>query len=156
VRRLLELRTERGRFATEIWSHENEPAPLEYGYAWITLAFFAFSLVGQWLFGWFAYTDEQIAHSRPITASDFVVQMLRETFENWQSEFLQLLWQVGGLAILLHVGSPQSKEGSDRLEEKVDALLRPIDPETGNQTIAMLDRKFARQPDEAPAHRFGG
>jgi Domain of unknown function (DUF6766) len=34
--------------------------------------------------------------------------MLRDTLENWQSEFLQLLWQVTGLAILLHVGSPHA------------------------------------------------
>lgn len=27
----------------------------------------------------------------------------------WQSEFLQLLWQIGGLAFLLYGGSPQSK-----------------------------------------------
>jgi hypothetical protein len=31
------------------------------------------------------------------------------TFESWHSEFLQLLWQVCGLAYLLYVGSPQSK-----------------------------------------------
>jgi hypothetical protein len=38
--------------------------------------------------------------------------MMRDTLENWQSEFLQLIWQVAGLAILLHVGSPQSKRGT--------------------------------------------
>ena len=36
-------------------------------------------------------------------------QMLRDTFENWQSEFLQLIWQVVGLAYFLYVGSPSSK-----------------------------------------------
>ena len=50
--------------------------------------------------------------------------MGRDTFENWQSEFLQLIWQVVGLAYFLYVGSPASKENDDRIEAKVDALLR--------------------------------
>jgi hypothetical protein len=111
-------------------------------------------VVGHWLFGWFSLTSEQLAHNQPIQMSDYVNQMLRDTFENWQSEFLQLLWQVGGLAILLHLGSPQSKEGSDRVEDKIDAILRKIDPERGEQVIAELDEKFARQPDEPPRQRF--
>jgi hypothetical protein len=38
--------------------------------------------------------------------------------ENWQSEFLQLIWQVAGLSFLWYVGSPQSREEHDRQEEK--------------------------------------
>jgi lysylphosphatidylglycerol synthetase-like protein (DUF2156 family) len=130
------------------------PRRWRYGYAWVTLAFFLISIVGHWLFGWFSYTSEQIAHNQPIQFSGFLIQMARDTLENWQSEFLQLLWQVGGLAILLHLGSPQSKESSDRVEDKIDAILRKIDPERGAQIIAELDQKFARQPDDPPAHRF--
>ena len=130
------------------------PRRWKYGYAWITLGFFVLSITGHWLFGWLSFTSEQLAHNQPIQISDYVVQMLRETFENWQSEFLQLLWQVGGLAILLHLGSPQSKEGSDRVEDKIDAILRKLDPERGEQIIAELDEKFARQPDEPPRRRF--
>src|SRR5215204_4369621 len=107
------------------------PRRWRYGYAWITLGLFLFSFVGHWVFAWFAYTSEQLAHNQPIQVSGYLIQTLRDTLENWQSEFLQLLWQVGGLAILLHLGSPQSKEGSDRVEEKVDAILRRIDPEGG-------------------------
>ena len=70
--------------------------------------------------------------------SDYLIQTLRDTLENWQSAFLQLLWQVGGLAVLLHLGSPLSKEGSDRLEEKIDAILRWLDPQGGARTIPNL------------------
>lgn len=42
----------------------------------------------------------------------------RDTMENWQSEFLQLIWQVAGLSILWYVGSPQSKEGDERKRRK--------------------------------------
>jgi hypothetical protein len=132
------------------------PRRWRYGYAWITLGLFVFSFVGHWLFAWFSYTSEQLAHNQPVQVSDYLVQTMRDTLENWQSEFLQLLWQVGGLALFLHLGSPQSKEGSDRVEEKIDAILRRIDAENGERTIAELDRRFERQPDEPPEHRFRG
>jgi hypothetical protein len=86
--------------------------------------------------------------------SQYAIQLTRDTFENWQSEFLQLLWQVGGLALFLYLGSPQSKEGNDRLEAKLDAVLRKVDPERGDRVIAELDRTFCKQPDEPPAHRM--
>jgi hypothetical protein len=130
------------------------PRHWRYGYGWITFGLFAFSLLGHWIFAWFAYTSEQLAHNQPIQVSDYLIQITRDTLENWQSEFLQLLWQVGGLALFLHLGSPQSKEGSDRVEEKIDAILRHIDPEKGERTIAELDRRFERQPDDPPEHRF--
>ena len=30
-----------------------------YSYAWITLGLFAFSIIGHWIFGWYAFVDEQ-------------------------------------------------------------------------------------------------
>ena len=113
-----------------------------YGYAWVTAGFFLFSLAGHWIFGWFAYVDEQRAHNQPIEVSSYVTEMARDTLENWQSEFLQLLWQVGGLAFFLFIGSPQSKEEDDRLEEKLDAILRKLDPANAERVIAELDRKY--------------
>jgi hypothetical protein len=113
-----------------------------YGYAWVTAAFFLLSLAGHWIFGWFAYVEEQREHNQPVEVSGYVVETARDTLENWQSEFLQLLWQVGGLAVLLYVGSPQSKEEDDRLEEKLDAILRKLDPEGAEGIIAELDRKY--------------
>lgn len=113
------------------------------------------SFVGHWFFGWLSYVSEQQAHNQPIEVSQYVIQMSRDTFENWQSEFLQLLWQVGGLAILLFVGSPQSKEGTDRVEAKLDAILRQLDPQKADRLIADLDHVFCRQQDEPPASRLG-
>ena len=115
-----------------------------FGFAWITALFFLISLVGHWLFGWFAYVSEQRAHSEPIEVSGYFVQMTRDTLENWQSEFLQLLWQVAGLAILLHIGSPQSKEGDERKEAKLDAILQRLDPENADKLIRELDVQFHR------------
>ena len=115
----------------------------KYGYLWIILAFFIFSFAGHWLFGWIAYVNEQQTHGAPLQVSDYVIQMTRDTLENWQSEFLQLMWQVGGLAFLLYVGSPQSREGDERKEAKLDAILEAVD-KNGKKTVAALDRKFRR------------
>jgi hypothetical protein len=117
----------------------------KYGYVWITLSFFLLSMAGHWIFGWFAYVNEQVAHGQPIDVSDYLIDMGRDTLENWQSEFLQLIWQVAGLAYLLYVGSPQSKEGDERKEAKLDAILRIVDGQRGSEIIADLDRRYARQ-----------
>jgi hypothetical protein len=96
----------------------------KYAYAWITLGFFTVSLVLHWLFGWYAFVDEAKQHGATPELAGYLVEMGRDTFENWQSEFLQLLWQVVGLAYFLYVGSPSSKENDDRVEMKIDVLLR--------------------------------
>src|SRR5689334_16891674 len=96
----------------------------KYSYAWITLSFFAVSLLLHWYFGWLAFKDEAVAHRQAPELTSFAVEAARDTFENWQSEFLQLLWQVVGLAYFLYLGSPSSKENDDRLEAKLDELLR--------------------------------
>jgi hypothetical protein len=125
-----------------------------YGFAWVTAGFFLISLLGQWVFGWFAYVNEQQSHQQPIQVSDYFMQMMRDTLENWQSEFLQLLWQVAGLALLLYVGSPQSKEGNDRMEAKIDALLHRVDPGNADRVIAEIDAAYSGHETDAPhSHR---
>ncbi|HJS03291.1 MAG TPA: DUF6766 family protein [Variovorax sp.] len=114
-----------------------------YGYGWVTLGFFLLSLIGHWLFGWFAYVDEQRQLGASVEVSGYLVQMSRDTLENWQSEFLQLLWQIGGLAFLLYVGSPQSKEGDDRIEAKLDAILAAVDPKNADKLLDEIDREYA-------------
>jgi hypothetical protein len=113
-----------------------------YGFAWITGALFLFTLAGHWILGWFEYVHEQQAHSQPIEVSEYVVQLGRGTLENWQSEFLQLVWQVVGLTYFLYIGSPQSKEEDDRLEEKLDAILKKVDPANADKLIRELDQRY--------------
>ena len=127
-----------------------------YSYAWITAAFFLLSLVGHWVFGWFSFVNEQIEHGQPITVTEYAVTMMRDTLENWQSEFLQLLWQVGGLAFLLFLGSPQSKEGDDRMEAKLDEILLRVaaNKKEGERLISDLDRRYGgRHTDRPQAHQ---
>jgi len=114
----------------------------KYSFAWVTLGFLLLSLVGHWLFGWFSYVADQQMHESPVEVGGYVIEMLRETFENWQSEFLQLLWQVVGLTILLYVGSPQSKESEERSEAKLDEILKAVDPKGADKTLAAISKKY--------------
>jgi len=117
----------------------------KYGYAWVTLVFFLISLVGHWMFAWPTYVQEQQEHNQPVEVSGYFNQTMRDTLENWQSEFLQLIWQVAGLTYLLYLGSPQSKEGDERNEEKLDHILKKLDPNEGESLIKTLDEKYPRQ-----------
>lgn len=105
-----------------------------YGFFWVTLGLFIMSISLHWLFAWYSYIQEQNEHNQPIHLSDYFNETIRDTMENWQSEFLQLIWQVVGLSILWYVGSSQSKEADDRLEEKIDLLIQRLDSEKG-QTV---------------------
>lgn len=118
-----------------------------YGFVWVTGGFFLISLIGHWLFGWYAYADNQAALGQPLEFRGYGIEMMRDTLENWQSEFLQLIWQVMGLALLLHVGSPQSKEGDDRIEAKVDAILLKVDPNAANIIRKIDDDYEGRHTD---------
>lgn len=120
-----------------------------YGFAWVTGALFLITLSGHWLFGWFAYASEQQAHQQPIEIGAYTIQMMRDTLENWQSEFLQLIWQVAGLAFLLHMGSPQSKEGDDRMEAKIDAILLAVEPKKGDELLTRIDDEYEGRHTDA-------
>jgi hypothetical protein len=120
-----------------------------YGFAWVTTALFIITLTGHWIFGWFAYVDEQRALQQPVEIGGYTVQMMRDTLENWQSEFLQLIWQVAGLALLLHVGSPQSKEGDDRMEAKIDAILLAVEPKKGEKMLDSIDEEYEGRHTDA-------
>jgi hypothetical protein len=116
----------------------------KYGYLYFTAAFFALSFAGHAFFSWFGYLQDQAEHGAPPSVSEYLVLFFRDTLENWQSEFLQLIWQVAGLTFLLHVGSPQSKEGDERKEEKLDAILRAVDKKDADRLIATIDKRWQR------------
>jgi hypothetical protein len=113
------------------------------GFLWATLLLLLFSMAGHWIFGWRSFVHEAEAHHQSVEAGEYVDEMLRDTFENWQSEFLQLIWQVAGLAVLLYVGSSQSKEGDDRIEAKVDYLIRKT--QGGDAVLRDLDQRYLRK-----------
>jgi hypothetical protein len=101
-----------------------------YGFALVTGLFFFISWAGQFVAQLLVQQNEAQQHGQAFEWSEFFPQFFASTFENWQSEFLQLVWQAVGLALLYCWGSSQSRESDERLEAKLDRLLeeRGIDP----------------------------
>jgi hypothetical protein len=108
-----------------------------YSFALATTLLFLFSWGGQFIAQAIEVRNEAEQHGQAFTWSDFLPQFLSSTFENWQSEFLQLIWQAIGLALLLLWGSSQSKESDERIEAKLDRLLaeRGIDPSAVSREV---------------------
>ena len=121
----------------------------KYSYAWLTLAFFLISMGLHYYFGWQAFQDDAKEHGSQPEFREFMTQAARDTFENWQSEFLQLLWQVVGLAYFLYIGSPSSKENDDRLEAKIDELIRIQAGDRAEQLLKEIDHHYLRDGGHA-------
>ena len=95
----------------------------------LTLLFFTTWLL-HGLTGWKAYAAEQMDHGGiPALWGDdgFIWPFLEGTFENWQSEFLQLLSMVVLTAWLIHKGSAESRDSADRMEAKIDEIRRMVE-----------------------------
>jgi hypothetical protein len=91
-------------------------------------ALFALSLVGQTLTGHKEYNDEQRKHGQPAVAyAEYLTSghFIEATFENWESEFLQMAAYVVLTAFLYQKGSSESKAPGKL--EAVDVRLRPED-----------------------------
>jgi hypothetical protein len=124
----------------------------KYAYGWLTLGFFVVSLGLHWFFAWRSFVEEAQQSGQAVQSSLYLNEMLRDTFENWQSEFLQLIWQVVGLAYFLYVGSPSSKENDDRMEAKIDALIRLQAGERSNEILESIDQRYLRSKGHALPH----
>jgi hypothetical protein len=94
-----------------------------YSFGIVTAVLFLVSWTGQFIAQAVTVANEAEQHGQEFQWSDFWPQFLASTFENWQSEFLQLIWQAAGLAFLFLWGSSQSRESDERIEAKLDALL---------------------------------
>ncbi|MGD9535218.1 MAG: DUF6766 family protein [Candidatus Nitrosocosmicus sp.] len=94
------------------------------GYLYVTISFFAVSWLIHGITAYNQYTEEQKEHDQSIIMNSFWNEFIRQTMENWQSEFLQLSWQVGGLMILYAVASPEDRIGDQRKEKILEKLLQ--------------------------------
>src|SRR5215213_6612207 len=97
----------------------------DYGLGWILLALFLASWVLQTWTGWREFQAEQAEHQQPaeVFGSDgYVWNWAEATFENWQSEFLQLFAMVTLTSFLIFRGSPESKDGDEEMKEALSRI----------------------------------
>jgi hypothetical protein len=92
-------------------------------------ALFLLSWIGQGAAQWQRFTDEQREHGEPVELGDFISDFSASTLENWQSEFLQLFSFTVITAVLIHKGSAESRDGTDRVE----AAIKRIEDRLGTE-----------------------
>jgi len=96
------------------------------GLSLVFLTFFAFSWVGQIYFGLQEYNTELLqTNSSPVELGQYLLSghFLQSTFENWESEFLQIALFVLFTIFLQKKGSSESKDFDK--EEEVDRRPSP-------------------------------
>jgi hypothetical protein len=101
----------------------------EYGLSLVLALFFVLSWLVQTIAGWVEFVAEQTTHGEtPAVFGDsgYVWPWLQATFENWQSEFLQLFTFVVLTAILIHRKSHESRDDQDKQEQEVQEILRTV------------------------------
>lgn len=97
-------------------------------------ALFLISFVLHTVFAWFQYVADQEDQGSQATVfglHGFMTYFGEWTFQNWQSEFLEVLVLIVLTTYLVHKGSPESKDGDEdlrraiaRIEKKVDSLTK--------------------------------
>jgi hypothetical protein len=110
----------------------------------LSLAFcllFVVTWAAQAVAEWGVYRSELPRNQSPSVVG-YLTAFGQSTFENWQSEFLQLFSFVVLSAVLIHRGSAESRDGTDRIERKVDDLARRLE---------RLDRSLGRSPRVGPS-----
>jgi hypothetical protein len=113
--RSLEAERKRSRSPLRRFLYEN-------GLVLVAFALFLVSFAGQFATGLVTFNDDQRAHGQPtVSAVEYLGEghFIEVTFENWESEFLQMAVFVVATALLRQKGSPESK-GLDG-PEPVDA-----------------------------------
>ena len=105
----------------------------DYSLSIVLATLFLVSLAAQTWTGWVEFVAEQQGHGQEpelLGPSGYVWRWGQATFENWQSEFLQLLAFVVLTSFLVHRGSHESRDGDDELRAtlgRVEARLARIE-----------------------------
>jgi len=97
----------------------------DYGLSIVLAVLFLVSWLLQSATGWVEFVGEQQAHhaaAQLFGSSGYFWSWMQSTFENWQSEFLQLFTMVVLVSFLIHRGSQQSKDSDEQLRAQLDEM----------------------------------
>lgn len=110
---------------------------------------FVVSWAGQLVSQWFEFVNDQAALglTAAFWSSEFWWSFGQSTFENWQSEWLQLSAQILLPAYLIYKGATASRDSSERMEAMITAIARKtgVDPD---EVYAELPEKYRPSPPE--------
>jgi low affinity Fe/Cu permease len=99
----------------------------DYSLTLVLISLFLGSWILQFLFQMSLATNEAIQHGQAFEWGEFWVEFFKDTFENWQSEFLQVAAFVVLSTYFIHKNSPQSRDGDDEMDAKLNEILRRLD-----------------------------
>jgi hypothetical protein len=93
--------------------------------------------IGSWLGQFFTqlseFRSDQQGHGQSFAWADYWPQFFASTFENWQSEWLQLVFQAILLLGAKHLIFRVDADDMERLEAKVDKITRQLENRTADQ-----------------------
>lgn len=98
----------------------------EYNLSIVLFGLFLASWIAHAAFNWYEYVFDAEAHNQAIVVSEYLVDFFTRTFENWQSEFLQLFSMVVLTAYLVHKGSTESKDSQEQMQQSLDRIERQL------------------------------
>ena len=101
----------------------------DYGLGVVLALLFFGSWILQTLTGWVEFVAEQQSHGETAEVfgpSGYFWPWMAATFENWQSEFLQLFTMVVLTAFLIHKGSSESKDSDDEMMLELTQIRRQL------------------------------
>ena len=106
-----------------------------WGAVYLLLILFVGSWIGQFLFQLTEFRAEQQTHGEAFTWMSYLPHFFASTFENWQSEWLQLIFQAILLLGAKHWLFQVDAEDLERLEKKVDAVAERLglDPDESQE-----------------------
>ncbi|MBP2193384.1 DUF6766 family protein [Nocardia goodfellowii] len=99
-----------------------------WGAVYLLLLLFAGSWFGQFVMQLNDFRSTQQSLGQPFAWTDFWHNFLASTFENWQSEWLQLIFQAILLLGAKHWLFRVDAEDLERIEAKVDAIASVVAP----------------------------
>jgi hypothetical protein len=102
-----------------------------HGLTIVLITLFLVSWVGQFVAQLVEAGNDAREHGSSFAMSDFWPRFLSATFENWQSEFLQLFTFVLLTAYLIHRGSAESRDSDDEIKVALDRIERRLDAMDG-------------------------
>ena len=98
---------------------------------WGAVYLLAVLFMGSWLGQFFTqlseFRSDQQDHGQSFVWMDYLTNFFASTFENWQSEWLQLVFQAILLLGAKHVIFRVDAEDLERLEAKVDQIAKKLD-----------------------------
>jgi hypothetical protein len=102
----------------------------DYSLSIVIGALFIGSFLLHTVFGWWQYVADQAANGQQATVfgwDGFVIYFGEWTFQNWQSEFLEVLVLITATVYLVHKGSPESRDGDDEMKAAIDRIEKKLD-----------------------------